>query len=286
MGRRATKKTAAPKATRERRPARQLQGVDPRVLAGQLYELHARAERRGDRGYLERWPGDGETHGVLLFAQAYADRLEGEAYERAALLRITLAEWLRQQADPLQLRALDDARSAGVRWDQVALALQYIGADGEPNPSSAFNKHASLKVAVRGQPEDRRQPHVARIVEARAVQEEQERRERERVEDARYPAMDAAARALLEHFGRGEIVSDPDDDFWWSELAGVVDDRRDAFERANLVVYVRGAVRETYAFARRACLPPTTTVGGRQALEAAAALVGEEPPSLRTSPAE
>ncbi|NEB59731.1 hypothetical protein G3I20_18745 [Streptomyces sp. SID8111] len=272
MGRRATKK-AAPKATRERRPARRLQGVDPRVLAGKLYELHARAERRGDQGYLERWPGDGETHGVLHFAQAHADRLEGEAYQQAALLRITLAEWLRQQADPLQLRALDDARGAGVQWDQVALALQYTNADGEPNPSSAFNRHASLKVAVLGRPEDRRQPHVARIIEARAAQEELERRERERAEDARYPAMDAAARALLEHFEAGEILSDPDDDFWWSELADVVDDRRDASERANLVVYVRGVVRETYAHARRTGEPPATTERARQALEEAAALV-------------
>ncbi|MFG2162795.1 hypothetical protein [Streptomyces olivaceus] len=262
-----------PKATRERRPARRLQGVDPRVLAGQLYELHARAERGGDQGYLERWPGDGETHGVLLFAQAHADRLAGEAHQQAALLRITLAEWLRQQADPLQLRALDDARGAGVRWDQVALALQYIGADGEPNPSSAFNRHASLKVAVHGEPEDRRQPHVARIIEARVVREELERRERERAEDARYPAMDAAARALLTHFREGEILSDPDDDFWWDELVEVVDDRRDATERANLVVYVRGAVHETYAYARRTGQEPTTTAQAAAALEAASALV-------------
>ncbi|MFF2926623.1 hypothetical protein ACFVTP_30150 [Streptomyces celluloflavus] len=273
MGRRATKKTAPPKATRERRPARRLQGVDPRVLAGQLYELHARAERSGDQGYLERWPGDGETHGVLLFTQVHADRLKGEAYERAALLRVTLAEWLRQQADPLQLRALDDARGAGVRWDQVALALQYIGTDGEPNPSSAFNRHASLKVAVHGGPEDRRQPHVARIIEARAVKEELERRERERAEDARYPAMDAAARALLAHFQGGEILGDPDDDFWWDELADVVDDRRDASERANLVVYVRGAVHETYAYARRTGQDPATSAQANAALETAAALV-------------
>ncbi|MFI9724617.1 hypothetical protein ACIHFE_34185 [Streptomyces sp. NPDC052396] len=271
MGRRASKKTP-PKATRERRPARQLHGVDPRVLAGQLYELHARAEREGDQGYLERWPGDGETHGVLLFAQVHADRLKGEAYQQAALLRITLAEWLRQQADPLQLRALDDARGAGVQWDQVALALQYVNADGEPNPSSAFNRHASLKVAVLGRPEDRRQPHVARIIEARTVREEQEQRERERVEDARYPAVDAAARALLRHYESGEILSDPDDDFWWSELAEVVDDRRNASERAALVVYVRGVVRETYAYAKRTGRPPAATDQARQVLEAADAL--------------
>ncbi|MFD4320447.1 hypothetical protein [Streptomyces sp. NPDC058548] len=283
MGRRAMKKVA-PKATRERRPARRLQGVDPRVLAGQLYELHARAERQGDQGYLERWPGDGETHGVLHFAQAYADRLEGEAYRRAALLRITLTEWLRQQADPLQLQALDDARGAGVQWDQVALVLQYTNRDGEPNPSSAFNRHASLKVAVLGRPEDRRQPHVARIIEARAVQEELERRERERAEDARYPAMDAAARALLEHFESGEILSDPDDDFWWGELASVVDDRQDASERANLVVYVRGVVRETYAHARRAGEPPTTTGRARRALEGAAALVDSGADRAATGP--
>ncbi|WP_241845046.1 hypothetical protein [Streptomyces silvensis] len=247
--------------------------MDPRVLAGQLYELHARAERSGEQGYLERWPGDGETHGVLVFAQAHADRLTGEAYQEAALLRITLAEWLRQQADPLQLRALDDARGAGVRWDRVAVALQYVNAEGEANPSSAFNRHAALKVAVHGEPEDRRQPHVARIIEARAAQAEVHRRERERAEDARYPKLDALARALLRHVEAGKILTDPDDDFWWSELGEVVDDRRDASERANLVVYVRGAIRETASYARRSGKAPAGTEEAWRVLESAASLV-------------
>ncbi|MFE5847576.1 hypothetical protein ACFQ7N_38755 [Streptomyces niveus] len=145
---------------------------------------------------------------------------------------------------------------------------------GSRIPSSAFNKHASLKVAVHGEPEDRRQPYVARIIEARTVREELERRERERTEDARYPAMDAAARALLKHFEDGEILSNPDDDFWWNELTDAVDDRRDASERANLVVYVRNVVRETYSYARLVGKNPAATGRARQALESAAALAG------------
>ncbi|MFJ5645858.1 hypothetical protein [Streptomyces sp. NPDC093223] len=129
---------------------------------------------------------------------------------------------------------------------------------------------------MHGQPEDRRPPHVARVIEASTTLEDRERRERERIEDARYPAMDAPARALLLHFERGEIVGDPDDDLWWSELAEVVDDRRDTFERANLASCVRGAVREPYGYARRSGKSPAGSAAGKEVLAAAAALVGEE----------
>uniref|UniRef100_A0AAU1ULT4 Uncharacterized protein n=1 Tax=Streptomyces sp. NBC_00119 TaxID=2975659 RepID=A0AAU1ULT4_9ACTN len=55
--------------------------------------------------------------------------------------------------------------------------------------------------------------------------------------------------------------------------SGTIDDRRDASERANLVVYVRGAVRETYAYARRTGSSPANSAPALHALENAAALV-------------
>ena len=258
--------------TREARPARQPPVEHPRVLAAQLYELH-RTAGAGEE-YLERWPGDAELYVVLQFAETNASRLtDAEAYRQAARLRVMLAEWLRRLADPLQLRAIDDAVSGGVSWDQLALDLRFVGRDGEPTAGSAHNSRSRLYVRVHGQPDDRRQPKVARLIERRTVDARLARAQVIETEDARYPAMDAAARALLGHFESGGILGDPDDDFWWSELANAVDDRRDASERANLVVYVRGAVHETYAFARRTDQPPATTDQAMQVLEAAAALV-------------
>ncbi|MER6256289.1 hypothetical protein ABT224_33560 [Streptomyces sp. NPDC001584] len=261
--------------TREARPARRMTGVHPRIVAAELYELHAAANRGED--YLADWPGDSELYGVLVFAQAHAGRLKDQgALQQAALYRIQLAEWLREQADPLQLQAIDDARAAATAWERIALVLGFVQRAGEtatPLASSAWKRARRLRVAVHGGPEDRRQPEVAQVIETRAVQEELLRRERERVEDIRYPAMDRAARALLHHFRAGDLLVDADDGFWWGELAEAVDDRQSVSERATLVVYVRGAVRETFDYAVRTGQAPALTDEAAKVLRTAAALV-------------
>jgi hypothetical protein len=275
MGRKPTRR-ARPPLTRVTRPVRQPNGRPPRVLAARLYELHAAQGR--DQEHLERWPGDGELYQVLVFAERYADRLKApEDRQESAMLRLELAEWLRQLADPLQLRAIDDARTVRVPWEKIALALGFTNRDGQPLPGSAANRRSRLVVAVHGTPEDRRQPEVAREVKARVAREEAARRERERTEDPRYPAMDAAARALLHHYSAGELLTDPDDDFWWDQLASVIDDRRSASERAGLALYVRKVVEETEALARRTGQPTGATEEARAAVAAAAAVVEREP---------
>ncbi|MET7889564.1 hypothetical protein ABZT11_43525 [Streptomyces avermitilis] len=244
----------------------------PPALAARLYELHSRAGR--DESYLERWPGDTELVGVLAFGQEHAHRLTGEAYQQAAVLRIQLADWLRLAADPFQLSAIDDARAGGTSWADIAVALRYVNRQGEPNPGSAMNARKRLHVAVNGKPGDRRQPQVAHLIDQRAAEERIAEQRRIAAGEALYARLDGVARALLEHHGAGEILEDPDDDgFWWGELAEAVDDRRDAWERANLVSYVRGAVRETQAYTRRTGKPAATTERAREALKAAAELV-------------
>ncbi|MFC9816485.1 hypothetical protein ACFVJM_30995 [Streptomyces virginiae] len=240
-------------------------------MAARLYELHREAS--SDEEYLELWPGDRELFGVLSFAQEHATRLKGDAYRAAAVLRMQLAEWLRLAADPFQLSAIDDARAGGTSWREMALRLQYLDRHGEPNPGSAVNLRKRLYVAVNGQPGDRRQPQVADLIDRRAVETRLAEARFIKSGEARYTELDAAARTLLKHFKAGEIRTDPDDDgFWLEQLAEVVDDRRDASERANLVVYVRGLIRETAAYARRSEQPSAITDQARQAMEAAAAL--------------
>ncbi|WP_228982157.1 hypothetical protein [Streptomyces sp. DH12] len=241
-------------------------------MAARLYELHRDAS--SDEEYLELWPGDRELFGVLSFAQEHGNRLKGEAYRAAAVLRMQLAEWLRRAADPFQLSAIDDARAGGTSWKELALKLKYLDRNGEPNPGSAMNLRKRLYVAVKGQPDDRRQPQVADLIDRRAMEARLAEARFIESGEARYAELDAAARNLLKHYEAGEIHTDPDDDgFWLEQLAEVVDDRRDASERANLVVYVRGVIRETFAYARRSEQAPATTGEARQALETAAALV-------------
>ncbi|MER7223370.1 hypothetical protein [Streptomyces rubradiris] len=237
-----------------------------------MYELHREASR--DEPYLERWPGDTELFGVLAFAQEHARRLTGDAYREAAVLRIQLAEWLRLAADPFQLSAIDDARTGGVPWREMALALRYLDRAGQPNPGSVVNLRKRLHVAVNGNPDDRRQPEVAHLVDQRATEVRLAEQRRIAAGESVYRQLDAAARVLLRHHAAGEILENPDDDgFWWGELAEAVDDRRDARERANLVTYVRGVVRETRAYAKRLGEPAAATDQARAALEAAVRLV-------------
>lgn len=260
-----------PPAARDVRPARQAPEEPPLALAARLYQLHREASR--DEEYLELWPGDRELFGVLAFAQEHAAQLKGEAYRTAAELRLQLAEWLRLAADPFQLSAIDDARAGGTPWTEVARKLRYFDRLGKPNAGSAMNLRKRLYVAVHGRPGDRRQPQVADVIDQRAVQERLEKARFIKSGEARYAELDAAARALLGHYAAGEIAADPEDDgYWWEELAEVVDDRQDAAERANLVVYVRGVIRETRAYAKKSRQSPAFTDQAMRALEAASAL--------------
>ncbi|MFE3609766.1 hypothetical protein [Streptomyces goshikiensis] len=254
------------------RPVRQAPEEQPRVLAARLYELHR--ETGKDEPYLERWPGDAELFGVLSFAQEHAGRLTGEPYREAAVLRVQLAEWLRLAADPYQLAALDDARTGGTSWKEMALVLRYLDRFGEPNPGSAVNLRKRLYVAVNGGPGDRRQPQVAHLIDQRATEARLAEARRITAGEARYADLDTVARALLKHYEAGEILADPDDDgFWWESLAEAVDDRRSASERANLLVYVRGVLRETQAYAKRSGQAPAATDQAGTALGHAAQLV-------------
>lgn len=269
---RRSRRTTPPPTARETRPARQAPEEQPRVLAARLYELHCEAGK--DELYLERWPGDSELFGVLQFAQEHANRLKGQAYREAAKLRLLLAEWLRLAADPFQLAAIDDARAGGTSWKEMALALRYLDRLGEPNPGSAMNLRKRLYVAVNGRPGDRRQPQVAHLIDRRTMEARIAEAQFIAAGEARYAELDAVARALLRHHEAGEFPTDPDDDgFWWEQLAEAVDDRRSASERANLLVYVRGVVRETRAYARRSGQSAVATEQAGRTLEGAARLV-------------
>ncbi len=271
-----SRKAAPPPVTRDKRPVRKPPQDPPQALTAELYELHIAAGK--DQEYLERWPGDADLLGVLQFAQEYAGALKGDSFQKAAVLRMQLAEWLRLAADPFQLAAIDDARTGHLTWEEIALKLGYIGRSGKPNPGIAKNLRDRLYVAVNGEPGDRRQPQVAHLIDRREA--ERRRAETRFIEagEARYAEVDAVARALLNLYETGEILLDPDDDgYWWEELAGAVDDRQGPADRARLAVYVGAVVRQTYTYAKRTKQEPVGTNTSRSLLEKAAAISGSGP---------
>ncbi|MFF3358807.1 hypothetical protein ACFYWN_40850 [Streptomyces sp. NPDC002917] len=259
-----------PELTRSRRPAQRLSGLDPHALAARLYELHNEASKRPDardaaQEALSRWPGDAAFYNVLLWAQQHAEHLVSQEAQEAAVLRVQLSQLLRERLDPVQLRAVEDARGAGATWERLAPALAVDSVTG------AFNKARRLAVTVRGLAEDRRSPEAARALEARVATEALERQRREEAEDVRYPLVQAAARRLLAAFERGELSTQPED-YWITELAEVIDDRTNPLERANLALILRNATAEIYRNTRHTDREAAATDEAGQALEAAASL--------------
>lgn len=257
-----------------RRPAQRLAGVAPHSLTSRLYELHEEHSRQpgapdAGRDALARWPGDDALYNVLLWAQDHASHLTGTWAEEASVLRVQLAQFIRERLDPLQLRAVEDARGSGVPWERLAPALSVDSVNG------AYNKTRRLTVVVRGSTEDRRSPEAARALEQRVAAEFRQRQEREAYEDARYPLTDAAARRLLAAYERKELCTAPED-YWITELADVIDDRTNPLERANLSLILRNAVAEVRRNAQIGGQEEAATPEARSALTSAASLTGDE----------
>jgi hypothetical protein len=247
-------------------------------LTARLYALHDEACRIGssaDGAYeaLSDWPGDEAFFNVLVWAQANASFLSAEAAQEAGVLRVQLAQVLRDRLDALQLRAIEDSRSAATPWERLAPALAVASATG------AYNRWRRLEVAVRGTDEDRRSPEAARALEARLSAEAAARLRQVEAEDRRFPAVQAAARSLLAEYKRGQVLADPDDDFWWDQLASVIDDRTTPTERASLALYLRKVTEEVIRMSHTSGQPAGTSSSALRAVGVAAQLVlPDQPP--------
>jgi hypothetical protein len=226
-GGRSRRAAAKPPLTREFRPAKRLGALDPSALTARLYALYDRA---GD-GELGRWPGDGDLWGALRYAQLRATVLDGEEAQEAAVLRAMLAQWIREQADALQLRALEDGRAAGAPWARFTEALCVATEVG------AYQRARRLTVAVHGTSTDRRSPEAAREVEDRRIRAELDRRRAEHADADRYPQILTAARALLDV--SGSLTLNVGDDNELHDLAQVLP----TCSASSLGSYLRLALR-------------------------------------------
>lgn len=112
--------------------------LDASAVVGELRQMHEDAEDPD----VERMPADDELFGALLYAEKHVQALRrqpSEVQRAAALKRVQLWEYLREQAEIHQARAVDDARGAGAQWIQLAPAMA-VGA-----PSAAYNEAKRLK---------------------------------------------------------------------------------------------------------------------------------------------
>lgn len=120
------------------KPPVRIGSLDAAAVVAELRQQHENAEDPA----VERMPADDELFGALLYVEKHAQALSkqpAEVQRAAALKRVQLWEYLREQTELHQARAVEDARSAGAQWIQLAPALA-VGA-----PSAAYNKAKRLK---------------------------------------------------------------------------------------------------------------------------------------------
>ncbi|MFD3488836.1 hypothetical protein [Streptomyces sp. NPDC058665] len=97
--------------------------IDATAVVAELRQVHEDAEDPD----VERMPSDDGLYGALLYAEKHAHVLatksSPETQRAAALKRVQLWEYLREQTEIHQARAVADARAVGAEWAHLAPAL-------------------------------------------------------------------------------------------------------------------------------------------------------------------
>jgi hypothetical protein len=239
-----------------------------------LRELH---ELGGNPAY-ERFPASDELSRVLEHAQTWAGKLTQptdspvNVVGEAAVLRAKLRQYLREQTDAGQLKAIEDGRATGVPWDHFTEALCVTSEQG------AYQKARRLKAEQVREPGQRRTLDVARGHEDRTAAEEQAARALMLVQDRRFPAARQIGRLLLEH--RHGIVMDHWAKHGRGQIAETIDDRDDPAKRARFTGWVESFVQAVHGHARQRTQPSTTTEEARRALALATEFTFQERPKI------
>ncbi|WP_241741410.1 hypothetical protein [Streptomyces sp. L2] len=220
---------------------------------------------------VSRMPADEELFQALLFLEAHAGALKsGAARREAALTRVKLWEYLREQADIHQVRAIEDARAAHVEWSALADALAVN------TPSAAYNKAKRLQATTLTDPERgdrpvRRTPEAVLEAERRAAAKAAAE-QRAQQEAARHHALLApVAQRLLDQ--RADLDDDEDVTFWLDQIAAVLPDCQTPTQIVSLERYVEALVRVLARIERASGRPVAQTNEARLAYAAAATLI-------------
>lgn len=240
--------------------------LDAAAVVGELRQLHENAEDTN----VDRLPDDNELFTALLYFEAHAGALKSEEARRtAAVQRVLLWEYIREQADLHQAKAIEDARAANAAW------LELVGPLAVGAPSAAYNKAARLRAAVlrnasRDERPVRRTPEAVleaeRQIAARAAAERRAEEEASR----RHELLVPVARRLLEH--RAGLVEDEEVTYWLDEIAEVLRHCETPTQKLSLSRYLQAAVRELGRVERRTARQVATTADARRAYAAATKL--------------
>ncbi|WP_328891936.1 hypothetical protein [Streptomyces sp. NBC_00316] len=259
---------------RPKRPPIRLGEIKTGRIVNRLRELH----ELGDDPELERFPASEELFLVLEHAQTWVSKLKQpkdcpvNVVGETAVLRATLWQYLREQADAGQLKAIEDGRAAGVPWDHFAEALCVTSKQG------AYQKARRLKAEQVREPGERRTPEVARQHEDRAAAEQRAEQALMLVQERRFPVARQIGQLLLEH--RDGMVLDTWATYWLGEIAETLDDRDDPAKRARFTGWVESLVRAIHGHASERKQPPTTTEEARRALALATEFTYQERPKI------
>ncbi|WP_344406936.1 hypothetical protein [Streptomyces longisporus] len=263
---RPTRKSAAPTKPLLRKPVR-IGALDAAAVIGELRQLHEDAEDKE----VGRMPADEELFGALLHLEANAGALKSDkARRQAAIARVRLWEYIREQADLHQAKAVEHARAAGVEWADLVPALAVNTA------SAAYNKAKRLQAAIlnaasHGDRPVRRTPEAVVTAERQAAAQAAARRRAEEAAARRHALLVPVAQSLLEH--RTGLDDNGNVPFWLDQIAAVLTSCTTPTQMVSLGTYVEAVVRELRKIERTTARPAATTDGARLAYAAAAEVV-------------
>ncbi|WP_431921551.1 hypothetical protein [Nonomuraea jabiensis] len=238
-------------------------------LHSRLYELHAAA----DDQHIFRWPDENDSLGILAYTRQRLRALppaSGAQHERTEQIahRLKLIRHLRHVLDGEELAAIDDARSAQMTWDTIAVLL------GVGHKASAKNRRDRLYIAV-ADPEAMRTPPAGRQLQAeRRKAAERAQRAEQRAAAAiarRYKHVQATAEALLDVSG-DLALSDDAEDYLKPAAEILSTDSPTSAQQQALAAYIRLAAGEIRKHAAAERIPPARTEAAALALNAAESL--------------
>ncbi|MFF0968698.1 hypothetical protein ACWDQO_23835 [Streptomyces sp. NPDC003703] len=239
--------------------------LDAAALVGELRQFHEKAEDPD----IERMPADDELYGALLYAEKHSPALRGQPAEvrrTAALKRVLLWEYVKEQAELHQVRAVDDAREAGAHWAHLAPPLAVNA------PSAAYNKAKRLRATAltdetpQAQPV-RRTPEAVLRAERRLILEQAAERRAQEEAEKRHRLLVPVATRLLEQ--RDALHLDEDADYWLEEIEAVLPHCHTPLQMVSLHRYLDAVVRALTRHEERTARPVGLTEDARCAVTAA-----------------
>ena len=232
------------------------------AVIGELRCLHAAAEDPD----LDQMPADDETYQALLYLEAHAGALKDVSAQReAAISRVKLWEYVREQTDIHQVQAIAHARASGVEWAALAPPLAVN------SPSAAYNKAVRMRAALLVDPDNtgrvlRRTPEAVLQAE-RAAAERAAAEHRAQAQAARrHQILAPIAQRLLDH--RSGLAVDEDVTYWLDQIDAVLPCGTPT-QFVSLETYVQATVRALRQVERTTAKPAATTIDAQLAYAAA-----------------